>query len=86
MHPDLSPHLHTDECNDITLEFMNCNVEHKFSRFFGRCDKVYDRMVHCFHLERKAKQLHNNENAIKRQDFVRQKILEEMRQDRERVL
>jgi len=27
MHPDLSPHLHTDECNKYTMEFKNCNVE-----------------------------------------------------------
>jgi len=27
MHPDLSPHLHTDECNQFTMEFKNCNVE-----------------------------------------------------------
>lgn len=78
MHPDLSPHLHTEECNGITVEFINCNKEvrnrqheynlsttiiisdlmthgfdlqHNFLRFLGKCDKVYDRMVHCFHLE-----------------------------------
>jgi len=27
MHPDLSPHLHTEECNNLTMEFKNCNIE-----------------------------------------------------------
>lgn len=27
MHPDLSPHLHTDECNTFTSEFRDCNLE-----------------------------------------------------------
>lgn len=27
MHPDLSPHLHTEECNKYTLAFRDCNVE-----------------------------------------------------------
>ncbi|XP_050441530.1 COX assembly mitochondrial protein 2 homolog [Adelges cooleyi] len=83
MHPDLSPHLHTDECNNLTIEFNNCNVDHKILRFFGSCDKAYDRMVNCFHLERKAKQLQNNENALKRQAEIRQRILKEMRAEKE---
>lgn len=27
------------------------NFQHRFLRFVGRCDKAYDEMVHCFHLE-----------------------------------
>ncbi|XP_025205938.1 COX assembly mitochondrial protein 2 homolog [Melanaphis sacchari] len=84
MHPDLSPHLHTDECNDLTMEFKNCNIEHKVLRFVGRCDKAYDRMVHCFHLERKAKRLKNNQEAIQHQALVRQRMLAEMKSDREK--
>ncbi|XP_022167237.1 COX assembly mitochondrial protein 2 homolog [Myzus persicae] len=84
MHPDLSPHLHTEECNNFTMEFKNCNVEHKVLRFVGRCDKIYDRMVHCFHLERQAKRQKNNEEARKHQELVRQRMLAEMRSDREK--
>jgi len=53
-------------------------------RFFGRCDKTYDQMVHCFHLERVAKREYNFKEAMAHQEIVRQRMLAEMRSDREK--
>lgn len=35
MHPDLSPHLHTEECNNLTIDFKNCNIEVRNQRCLG---------------------------------------------------
>ncbi|VVC28930.1 Cytochrome c oxidase biogenesis protein Cmc1-like [Cinara cedri] len=86
MHPDLSPHLHTDECNNLTMEFKNCSSEHYLLRFVGKCDKAYDRMVHCFHLERVAKRQSNYEKAMKHQELVRQRMREDMRSERQQSI
>lgn len=37
MHPDLSPHLHTDECNNFTLEFRDCNAEVRRDSQYKNC-------------------------------------------------
>ncbi|XP_025407931.1 COX assembly mitochondrial protein 2 homolog [Sipha flava] len=86
MHPDLSPHLHTNECNTFTFEYKDCTEKHRFLKFLGRCDDAYNRMVHCFHLERLAKRQKNYEKSMKHQELVRQKILIEMREEKKQEL
>jgi hypothetical protein len=41
-------------------------------------------MVHCFHLERVAKREYNFKEAMAHQEIVRQRMLAEMRSDREK--
>ncbi|CAB3359965.1 Hypothetical predicted protein [Cloeon dipterum] len=52
MHPDLSPHLHTDECNKVITELHNCYEEHKVGKFFGQCSSLYKQMTVCLKNER----------------------------------
>lgn len=37
MHPDLSPHLHTDECNDLISQLKKCHAEVRPSLSFSYC-------------------------------------------------
>ncbi|XP_068116483.1 COX assembly mitochondrial protein 2 homolog [Hyperolius riggenbachi] len=72
MHPDLSPHLHTDECNAAINMLKQCHLEHKFLKFFGHCNDFDRVMRKCLWKEMEDKRAVNFAKSKER----RQKIID----------
>lgn len=78
MHPDLSPHLHTDKCNRLISLLKQCHEEFAFRKFIGKCNTPYSKMVRCLKEERIARSAQNRRKA---QERVRKMAAESTKQD-----
>ncbi|XP_058463899.1 COX assembly mitochondrial protein 2 homolog [Malaya genurostris] len=74
MHSDLSPHLHTPECNKLINLLKQCHAERKFARFVGVCNTFDQNVVDCLRNERIERSRENRDKARKEQQRVRERM------------
>lgn len=74
MHSDLSPHLHTPECNRLIDLLKKCYAENKFGKFVGVCSDFDQQMVNCLREERKDNSRKNREQSLEKHRRIQERM------------
>lgn len=82
MHTPLSPHLHTEKCQKIIEQLLQCHAERsKFAQLFGACTDLDTQMRACTKAERIDRTRVHREAAHEKQKEVAKKCQEYEKKD-----
>lgn len=74
MHPDLSPHLHSEECVILIQKLQKCHENNKIGKFFGACNEIDYLLTLCLKNERKENARKNRTKAEKTKILLKEKL------------
>lgn len=74
MHSDLSPHLHTPECNRLIELLKSCHRENKYTKFLGACNDFDQQVVVCLRNERKENSRKNREQSAEKHRRIQEQL------------
>lgn len=63
MHPNLSPHLHGQECKRVIEALQKCHADHPYKKFLGACNDFKRALDVCLYQEYKELQKKNLQQA-----------------------
>ncbi|KAG5886987.1 hypothetical protein JTB14_024205 [Gonioctena quinquepunctata] len=68
MHTDLSPHLHSGNCNEIIKLLYQCRQDNPILRLFGKCNSEDIQMTKCLKEERLQRRKRNYQKSLETKD------------------